>query len=201
MNPFLPPWCLSGCSNGPFLPPWCLPVQGNPVLRAALQRPVCATGSQPWSPPQDLPRTGPIAIEVVLQVCSKTGARSAILCDEPPWCLPGGANTVQLILSCLPGVSQAVQMVRSYLPGASQVPRWLSDGSCPASLVPLGLSKWSFPASLVPPCQGRRASLVPRLFPASLVSPWCLAGCRSFPASLVPPRLSNSVLSCLPGAS
>ena len=46
----------------------CLPVKGKPVLRAAFERPLCATGSQPRSPPQDLPRTGPIAIEIVLKV-------------------------------------------------------------------------------------------------------------------------------------
>ena len=38
------------------------------VLRAAFSRPVCATGSRPWGPPQDLPRTRPIAIEIVLKV-------------------------------------------------------------------------------------------------------------------------------------
>ena len=58
-------------------------------------------------------------------------------------------------------------------------------------MVPPRLSKWSFPASLVSS----------RSFPASLVPPWCLAGCRScLPgASLVPRRVSKMVLSCLPG--
>ena len=124
-------------------PLWCLLVRGNPVL-------ACATGSQPWSPPQDLPRTGPIATEIVLKLCkirrpSKIGIRSAIVRRVslvPPWYLPGGANgsflppgasqAVQLILSCLrwilsclPGASQAVQMVLSYLPGASLAVRWI----------------------------------------------------------------------------
>ena len=114
-------------------PLWCLLVRGNPVL-------ACATGSQPWSPPQDLPRTGPIATEIVLKLCkirrpSKIGIRSAIVRRVslvPPWYLPGGANGSFLppwclagILSCLPGASQAVQMVLSYLPGASLAVRWI----------------------------------------------------------------------------
>ena len=60
-------------------------------------------------------------------------------------------------------------MVLSCLPGVQSVLSCLPG----ASLVPRRLSSRSFPASLVPP--------------------WCLAGCPkwSFPASLVPPRLSK----------
>ena len=65
MDPFLPPWCLANCPMNPFLPPWCLPVKGN---QRHFKGQSCATGSQPWSPPQDLPRTGPIAIGIVLKV-------------------------------------------------------------------------------------------------------------------------------------
>ena len=75
---------------------------------------------------------------------SKTGTRSAILCDELPWCLPGGPCPMDPVLppwclsGCpngpflppwclpvkgdnLPGASQAVQMALSCLPGASLV--------------------------------------------------------------------------------
>ena len=97
----------------------------------------------------------------------------------PSWCPPGCPISPFLPPWCLPGASQAVQMLLSCLPGAS--------------LVPPRPSKWSFRASLVSS----------RSFPASLVPPWCLAGCRScLPgASLVPRRVSKMVLSCLPGTS
>ena len=36
---------------------------------------------------------------------SKTGIRSASLCDESSWCLPGASQAVQIVLSCLPGAS------------------------------------------------------------------------------------------------
>ena len=98
----------------------------------------------PWSPPQDLPRTGPIAIEVVLEVIQNPApfqnrdsisnpalriSRVPPWClpgcasgsFRPPWCLPGASQAVQLILSCFLGASQAVQIVLSYLPGASLV--------------------------------------------------------------------------------
>ena len=60
--------------------------------------PICATGSRPWSPPQDSPRTGPFPIETVLKVrenpapfqksgfdrqaCATRGPSKAILCYE-----------------------------------------------------------------------------------------------------------------------
>ena len=101
-------------------------------------------GSRPWRPPQDLPRTGPFAIEIVLKVRQNPapfqnrdsiGNPALEVSLVPPWCLlvcPNGSflppwclQAVQLILSCLPGASQAVQMVLSCLPGASLVPRRL----------------------------------------------------------------------------
>ena len=68
----------------------------------------------PWAAgrgAQNLPRTGPFAIEVVLKKLdkirrpSKTGIRSAILCHKSPWCLPGAFQSVQMAFSCLPGAS------------------------------------------------------------------------------------------------
>ena len=100
-------------------------------------------GSRPWRPPQDLPRTGPFAIEIVLKVRqnpapfqNRDSIGNPVLqvslvppwclpgCPNgsflPPWCLPGASQAVQLILSCFPGASQAVQLILSCLPGASQ---------------------------------------------------------------------------------
>ena len=105
-TPLVPPWRLASCP----MPPWRLPVKSKPVVRA-----VCATGSQPWSPPQDLPRIGPIAIEIVLKVKQ----------NPAPFQRPGFDRH-----SCtpsLPRASQAVQMVLSCLPGASLVPCRLSN--------------------------------------------------------------------------
>ena len=113
MSPFPPPSCFSGCPHGPFLPLWCLPVRGNPVL-------ACATGSQPWSPPQDLPRAGPIAIEIVLKVIQNPAPfqnRDSI----------GNRATS--------------------LPGASLVPPRRCKWFFPASLVPPGCPIDPFPAS------------------------------------------------------
>ena len=112
-----------------------------------------------WSPPQDLPRTGPIAIEIVLKVIQNPApfqnrdsignpARrgSLVPLRRCKWFFPASLVPRRLILSCLPGAFQAVQMVLSCLPGAS-----------PASLVPPRLSKWFVPTS------------------------WCLAGCPMDP--------------------
>ena len=147
MSPLLPPWCLLG--YGPFLPPWCLPVKGNPVLRAAFQRLICATGSQPWSPPQDLPRTGPVAIEIVVKVIQNPAPfqnrdsigdpaqRTSLV---PPrrckWLFPASlvppCQSAIAVLSNwhsflpVPGAyAGTVQMVLSYLPGASLAVRWI----------------------------------------------------------------------------
>ena len=70
------------------------------MLQAVVERQFCATGAQsglleaslccgqptasrPWGPPQDLPRTGPFAIEVVLVPPRRYGS------FLPPWCFPG----------------------------------------------------------------------------------------------------------------
>ena len=111
IDPFLPPWCLASCPNGSFLPPWCLSGCPNGPFLPPCQREPCAPSriskaslpSRAWSPPQDLPRTGPFAIEVVLKV--KQNPASAILCYKSPLCLPGASQAVQMALSCLPGAS------------------------------------------------------------------------------------------------
>ena len=100
-------------------------------------------GSRPWRPPQDLPRTGPFAIEIVLKVRQNPapfqnrdsigdpvhlilsclpGALQADPIDPflPPWCLPGCPNGSFLPPWCLPGASQTVQLILSCLSGASQ---------------------------------------------------------------------------------
>ena len=142
-------------------------------------------GSQPWSPPQDLPRTGPIATEIALKLCkirrpSKIGIRSAIVRRVslvPPWYLPGGANGSFLPPWCLTGCP-----FDPFLPPMDPVlPPWCLPGCPNGSFLPpwcLAGSDRSFPASLVP----RKRSNEP--FLASLVplrlSKW------TFPVSLVP---------------
>ena len=79
-----------------------------------------------------------------------------------------------------------------------------------ASLVPPRLSKWPFPASLVPPWCLAGCPLSPGASQAVQLILSCLPGasqavqrvlsCLSG-TSLVPPRLSQMVLSCLPGTS
>ena len=117
-------------------------------------------------------------------------------------------------------------MVLSCLPGTSLLPPRLSKMVFPASLVPpwclAGCSKMVLSClpgtSLVLPRLFKMvlsclpgASLVPhrlsnRSFPASLVPPWCFAGCPISP--FLPPwcfpgasQAVQMVLSCLPGAS
>ena len=134
--------CLPGASQAVQMDLSCLPgaslskailcserhFKGQSVLRAANRGARPRICREPGRSPLKL------YLEIYkIRRSSKTGIRSAILRANgsflPPWCLPGGSEAVQLILSCLPGASQAVQMVLSYLPGASLVPRWLSDGS------------------------------------------------------------------------
>ena len=109
--------CLPGASQAVQMVVSCLPgaslSKGNPVLRAAS---LCY-GHPTVELTQDLPRTGPIAIEIVLKVI-----------QNPAPFQNRDSIAVQLILSCLPGAP------------TSLVPRWLSDGSFPASLVPRRLS-------------------------------------------------------------
>ena len=109
-------------------------------------------GSRPWRPPQDLPRTGPFAIEIVLKVRqsqapfqNRDSIGNPVLQASlvPPWCLPGASQAVQLILSCLPGASR--------------------------------LSKWFFPATLVPPWCLADCPIDP------VLPPWCLASCPTDP--------------------
>ena len=167
MNPFLPSWCLSGCPNGPF----------QSVL-----------GSRPWSPPQDVLRTGPFAIEIVLKVRQNPAPfqnRNSIgnpvlqVSLVPPWCLPGCPNGSFLPPWCLPGASQAVQLILSCLPGASIgcpngsfLPPWCLAG-CPIDPF---LPFWRLAS-----CSN-----------GSFLPLWCLPGAS---------QAGQLILSCLPGAS
>ena len=130
-------------------------------------------GSRPWSPPpQDLPRTGPFAIEIVLKVGQNPAPfqnRDSIGNPALPWCLPGASQAVQLILSCLPGASQAVQLILSCLAGASQAVQMVP--SC-------------FPVPL-------KEAFVPALETVQLILS-CLPGAS---------QAVQMVLSCFPGAS
>ena len=94
------PWCLPGKPNGSFLPPWKWSFPAS--LVPPCQREGCPNGpvlgSRPWRPPQDLPRTGPLAIEIILKVRQNPApfqSRDSIgnpvleVSLVPPWCLPG----------------------------------------------------------------------------------------------------------------
>ena len=142
IGPFRSPWCLPGCPNGSFLRPWCL--QSSPL--DPFLPPWClasATGSQPWSPPQDLPRAGPIAIEIVLKVIQNPApvqnrdsignpALQASLVPPtlskwlfpaslvPPWCFAGCPIDPFLPPWCLPGCPSSSFLPPWCLPGASQ---------------------------------------------------------------------------------
>ena len=122
----VPPWCLASCPTDPFLPPWCLAS--------------CLLGSRSWRPPQDLPRTGPFAIEIVLKVRQNPAPfqnRDSIgnpvlqVSLVPPWCLP----------VCLNG---------SFLP---LVPPWCLAG-CPIDPF---LLPWSLPVKGNSVCAGQPA--------------------------------------------
>ena len=140
---FLPPWCFPGASQAVQLILSCLPGASQAVQcvlscllgasqvvqmvlsclpGASLSKGIQSVlGSRPWRPPQDLPRTGPFAIEIVLKVRQNPAAFhnrdsignpvlqvSLVLPSlskwlfpaslVPPWCL----QAVRLILSCLP---------------------------------------------------------------------------------------------------
>ena len=114
-------------------------------------------------------------------------------------CLPGASQAVQLVLSCLPGAAQAVQFVFSCLPGASQavqlVLSCLPGASQAVQLI--------LPASLVPPRVEKARRMVGQVSgtgvrPASLVPPWCLAGCPTSP--VLPPWCLQAV-QLVPGLS
>ena len=107
-------WCPAGCPIDPFLPPWCLascPIDPF-LLTGRLAR---ATGSQPWSPPQDLPRTKPIAIEIVLKVIQN---------PEP---FQNGDSIGNPALQSLPGASLVLPTLPKWFFPASLVLRVLSN--------------------------------------------------------------------------
>ena len=149
---FLPPWCLAGCPIDPFLQ--------------------SVQGSRPWRPPQDLPRTGPFAIEIVLKVRQNPAPlqnRDSIgnpvlqVSLVPPWCLPGCPNGSFLPPWCLAGCPIDPFLLPWGLPCPIDpflppfLPPWCLAGCPNGSFLPPwclpGASKWSFPASLAPPCQ------------------------------------------------
>ena len=178
----MPPWCLASWPIDPFLPPWCLGIMVLSCLPgASLSK--GTQSSRPWRPPQDLPRTRPFAIEIVLKIRQNPTPfqnRDSIgnpvlqVSLAPPWCLPGKPNGSFLPPWCLadcpidpflpPWCLQAVQMVLSCLPGASQTVQMVL--SC------LSGASWCLPGCPNGP----------------FLPPWCLASCQM-------------VLSCLPGAS
>ena len=74
----------------------------------------CTTGSQPWSPPQDLPRTEPIAIEIVLKVIQ----------NPAPF---QNRDSIGNRATSLPGASLVPPRRCKWFPSASLVPRRLSN--------------------------------------------------------------------------
>ena len=158
--------------------------------RAAFQRAACATGSRPCGPPQDLPRTKPIAIEIVLKIIQNPapfqdrdsiGNPALRVSRVPPWCLPGCANGSFLPPWCLLGASQAVQLILSCFLGASQtvhssfLPPWCLVG-CPSDPF---LPPWCFASCPISPF------LPPWCFASCPMSPflppWCRLGCPNGP--------------------
>ena len=156
LGSFLPPWCLASCPMSPFLPSWCLSGCPNRPFQSVL-------GSRPWSPPQDVPRTGPFAIEIVLKVRqnpapfqNRNSIGNPVLQVSlvpprlskwlfpaslvPPWCLASCPIDPFLPPWCL----QAVQLILSCLPGASQAVQMvlscLPGAFSGASLVPRKLA-------------------------------------------------------------
>ena len=141
------PWCLPGCPNGHFLPPWCLPGATQAVQLVL----TCLPGALQAVPGASLV---PPRLSIWSFPASLVSSRSFPASLVPPWCLTG-------CRSCLPGASlvprRPSKMVLSCLPGASQAVQLVLTCLPGASLGPPRLSK--------------------RSFPASLVLPWCLAGC------------------------
>ena len=124
--------CLLGASQFVQMVLSCLP---GASLSKGIQS---VLGSRPWRPPQDLPRTGPFAIEIVLEVRQNPAPfqnRDSIgnpvlqVSLVPPWCLPVCPNGSFLPPWCLAGCPidpflppwclASCQMVPSCLPGAS----------------------------------------------------------------------------------
>ena len=155
----MPPWCLASCPIGPFLPSWCLSGCPNSPFQSAL-------GSRPWSPPQDVPRTGPFAIEIVLKVKQNPApfqnrnsiGNPALQVSLVPlrlskWLFPASLVPPWRLASCpidpfgsflppwcLPGASQTVQLILSCLSGPSQAVQMVLSCLSGASLVPRKLA-------------------------------------------------------------
>ena len=155
--------------------------------------------SRPWRPPQDLPRTRPLAIEIVLKVRQNPapfqnrdsiGNPALQVSLVSPWCLPGKSFPASLVPGC------PNPFLLPWLPGCPNVlPPWcLAD--CPIDPF---LPPWCFPScpnglSCLP-----GASDCPM---SPFLPPWCLASCQMVLSCL--PGASQavkSILSCLPGAS
>ena len=128
--------------------------------------PVCS-----WSPPQDLPRTGPIP-----------GASLVPLCDEPPCPSANGSFLPPWCLWCLAGCP-----IESF--PASLVPPRLSKWFVPTSLVPprcLAGCPFLPPWCLCPGCPGAKPPWFGSFLPPWCLPGWCLAPRLSVP--MVPPR-------------
>ena len=102
--------CLLGASQVVQMILSCLP---GASLSKGIQS---VLGSRPWRPPQDLPRTGPFAIEIVLKVRqnpapfqNRDSIGNPVL--QVSLLLPCASQSAQMALSCLPGASQAVQLI------------------------------------------------------------------------------------------
>ena len=101
--------CLPGASQVVQMVLSCLP---GASLSKGIQS---VLGSRPWRPPQDLPRTGPFAIEIVLKVRQNPAPfqnRDSIgnpvlqVSLAPPWCLlvcPSGSFLPLVLPWCLAG--------------------------------------------------------------------------------------------------
>ena len=142
------------CSERPF--------EGQPVLRAA------GRGAHPRICRE--PGRSPLKLYQKLYKIrrpSKTGIRSALLCCESPWCLPGSPNGSLLPPWCFAGCPSDP----SCLPGASLVPPKLSKSFLPASLCLAGCPNDPF----LPPWCLASSPMNPFL------PPWCLSGCPNGP--------------------
>ena len=210
----VPPWCLASWPIDPFLPPWCLGIMVLSCLPgASLSKGIQSVlSSRPWRPPQDLPRTRPLAIEIVLEVRQNPapfqnrdsiGNPALQVSLVPPWCLPGKPNGSFLPPWCLadcpidpflpPWCLQAVQLILSCLPGASQAVQMVL--SClPGASQAVQLILSCLPGASLVPRKLSNESFLASLVPFRL-SKW------SLPASLVPPCQRNSVCAGQPAVA
>ena len=133
------------------------------MLRVVFLKATLRYGNQPWSPPQDLPRTGPIAIEIVLKVTqnpapfqNQDSIGNPVLQASlvPPWCIPGCLNGSFLPPWCFAGCLFDPFRPPWCLPGC---PNGSLRGYPNDLLAPPGLFKWPFNDSWLPwSCPARK---------------------------------------------